>query len=118
MSFANGVKVGSGYDEAMRFVQHEYTKATSRVAMGLAPNPPIPNDDAGWIALLNPENDDAPFGGPAYVSGVGDGATGAIGISTTGNFLDGTAQVVLTRPVFGDFAVPVSVTVYAMVATV
>ena len=111
VSSANRVKVGSGYGEATRFVQHEYTKATSRVAVGLAPNPPIPNDDAGWIALLNPENDAAPKGGPAYVPGAGDAATGAIGISTTGDFLAGTAQVVLTRPAFGDFPVAVSHTV-------
>lgn len=107
----NRVKVGSGYDVAMRFVQHEYTKATSRIAVGLAPDPPIPNDDAGWIALLNPQNDNAPYGGPAYVSGVGDADSGAIGINTTGDFLDGTAQVILTRPAFGDFVAAVSVTI-------
>ena len=99
-------KVAKQYADGQKFVQSRFRLATAETSMGMAVS--FPSSDAEWIAELNPTGALAPGGGAAWVSGAGNAATGALGISYSGTWAGGDAQVVLTRPAYSDFAVETS----------
>ena len=67
---ANMAKTSSAYEYAIRLVQQEFTKDTTRMAVGLQSS--LPTSDDEWIALLDKDGvATAPGGGPMYVSGSG-----------------------------------------------
>ena len=99
-------KVLDNFDNAARAVRFEFARVRTARAMGRSGE--VPNDAASWIAFLNPREVPAPGGGPAYVPGGGDSLTGAIGLTLTGDFDAGSAQILLTRPIYEDFALPAS----------
>ena len=68
ISTAEMAKVDKTYSTAIKVVRQEYSKNTTRVAMGLPPS--LPLDDAAWIEVLSGDtNSSAPDGGPAYRPG-------------------------------------------------
>ncbi len=107
-------KVLDNFDNAARAVRYEFARVRTNRAMGRSGE--VPNTAADWIAFLNPHDVSAPGGGPAYVSGGGDSMTGAIGLTVTGDFDAGSAQVLLTRPIYEDFAEPASAAIAAATA--
>ncbi len=60
-------KTSSAYEYAIRLVQQEFTKDTTRLSVGLVSS--LPASEEEWIEILN-SNDSAtaPGGGPMYVS--------------------------------------------------
>ncbi len=99
-------KVLDNFDTAARAVRSEYANLRTSRAMGRGSSVPATSED--WIEVLNPGDGPAPGGGPAFVPGSGDTATGAIGVLATGDFETGSAQVLLTRPVYEGFDTAVS----------
>lgn len=77
-------RVNAAYEYAVRLSRDEFTKDTTRVAIGL--NSTLPATGAGWIERFDPGgNSKAPGGGPAYVD-AGAVVGGAIGGGVTGGF--------------------------------
>ena len=107
-------KVLDNFDNAARAVRYEFARVRTARAIGRSGD--APNNEAAWIAFLNPRDIAAPGGGPAYVSGGGDSLTGAIGLTVTGDFDAGSAQVLLTRPIYEDFAAPASAAIASATA--
>lgn len=107
----NMAKVMDSFDMATSVVRTTYANARTSVALGRSVN--VPDDDAGWLAVINPHDAPAPGGGLGFAPGAGDATTGAIGIAASGTFAAGDAEVVLTRPAFEGFGTPVSITVTA-----
>jgi type IV pilus assembly protein PilA len=103
---ARMAKVLDHFDTAARAVRAEYAHIRTSRAMGRSRD--APETAEAWIAVLNPGDGPAPGGGPAFVPGTGDSNTGAIGVQASGDFETGTAQVLLTRPVYEDFDAAVS----------
>ena len=68
ISTAEMAKVEKTYNSAIKIVRQEYSKNTTRVAMGLPSS--LPLDDAAWIEVFSGDNNSsAPDGGPAYRPG-------------------------------------------------
>lgn len=111
---ANMAKIMDSFETATSVVRTTYANGRTNVAFGRGVN--VPDDDNGWVALINPNEAPAPGGGLGFAPGGGDASTGAIGIATSGTFAAGDAAVVLTRPAFEGFSTPVSVTVTAATA--
>ncbi len=99
---AASAKVLKQYTDGQSFVQSRFRLASAEESMGVAVS--FPANNAEWIAELNPTDALAPGGGPAWVAGTGNPATGALGVNYTGTWAGGTAQVVLTRPAYAGFA--------------
>lgn len=97
-------KVIAHYRVAIDYVQFNYGTAQVAESQGRAPSPPVPDTDAGWVALLEWEGREAPKGGPAYVAGVGDATTGGIGIAAAGTWATNDSRVTITRPPFANLA--------------
>lgn len=109
---ANMSKVSSAYEYAIRLVQQEFSKNTTRVSLGLPST--IPTSDDDWIALLDKSGEaTAPGGGPIYVSGTvsgpGPGGPGGPGgappdINATGavsiQYIASMNRVVIKRPAY------------------
>lgn len=64
----------------------------------------VPANAQGWVEELNPRGAQAAGGGPAYVAGAADPATGAIGIEAEGSFVGGTAVLRIHRPQYGSIS--------------
>jgi len=63
---ANMTKVNAAYEHAIRMSQQEFSKHSTRVAIGLPGT--LPDTEEGWIALFNKDGRiKAPGGGPAYI---------------------------------------------------
>ena len=92
--------IDAHFEVAERFARYRYAQAASEVATGVAPDPPVPNDASGWIAIITDDAKMAPLGGPTYLPGSGDPVTGAIGIEATGSYLSGDSAIDITRPAF------------------
>ena len=106
-------KVVSHYDDAIRIVRAESTKrvgqlSSSRVNLVAMDVHFVINNllDADGRAT-------APLGGPAYLEGDPDRATGAIGIVVAGGGKPGTEIVTIKRPAFLEDVTAESVSVYA-----
>jgi prepilin-type N-terminal cleavage/methylation domain-containing protein len=97
-------KVSAHYRVAQDYVKFLYGQAQVVTAQGRTPNPAIPDTDGGWVALLDWEAKQAPGGGPAFVAGSGDVATGAIGVVAAGTWATGDSQVTITRPAYANLA--------------
>jgi prepilin-type N-terminal cleavage/methylation domain-containing protein len=97
---ANMGKVQAHFEEAKRLTESTYVKAYVRKALGQSTN--VPDDAAAWIQLYNRSGVLAPGGTPAYGDGSGSEVTGQVGVSVTGTFAAGTAQVTLSRPAYED----------------
>jgi len=95
----NTAIVHDHYEQAVRTVRWEYSNIHASYSNGVARS--VPEDPAPWIALMDVSNGRAPGGGPAYVSGVGVAATGAIGVSVTGSWDTGDSTVTISRPAYG-----------------
>ena len=92
--------VNAHFDTAKRFVHFKYALVASEVANGTATNPPVPDNAAGWIAIISDYSELAPGGGPTYISGTADPTTGAVGIDVTGTYAAGDVVVSITRPAY------------------
>ncbi len=105
---ANMSKVAHHFEEGARFAEHQVRKVQADVAIGRLANLAAADatgdyTQAGLVALLNAEGGTAPGGGPAYVEGAGDGATGAIGVAVTGTFNAGNWTATFERPAIYEF---------------
>jgi len=68
ISTAEVAKVDKTYNSAIKVARQEYSKNTTRVAIGLPST--LPLDDAAWIEVFSGNNNStAPDGGPAYRPG-------------------------------------------------
>ena len=92
-------KVIKQYEDGQHFVESRFAQASFNEALGVTIN--FPADSASWIAELNPNNAMAPGGGAAYVAGAANTATGAVGVTYSGTWAGGDAQVVLALPAYG-----------------
>lgn len=104
---ANMAKVNTHYEVAATFVEAEFRKIQSELAMQVR-TPQEQDDllsDAFWIERLAGSGGTAPGGGPPYIEGLtGDAGQGQVGVSQAGTIAgDGDYAVTLTRPAYGDF---------------
>jgi type IV pilus assembly protein PilA len=93
---ANAGRVQAHFEEAKSLTESTYVKAYVRKALGQSTN--VPDDATAWIQLYNRGGVMAPGGTPAYGNGAGSGVTGQVGVTVSGTFAAGTAQVTLSRP--------------------
>jgi prepilin-type N-terminal cleavage/methylation domain-containing protein len=105
-------KVVSHYDDAIRIVRSEFAKRVAHLSSGRNDLEAV-NTSFVISNLANPENRPAPLGGPAYIPGDADSATGAIGILVGGGGRPGTEFVTIKQPAFLDEVTAQSVTIYA-----
>ena len=106
-------KVVSHYDDAIRVVRAESVKRVGQLSAGRTD---LVAMDAPFVInnLLDSEGRaTAPLGGPAYLQGDPDPATGAIGIVVAGGGRPGTEIVTIKRPSFLEDVTAESVTIYA-----
>ena len=106
-------KVVSHYDDAIRVLRAESAKRVGQLSAGRGN---LAAMDSRFVIhnLLDPEGRaTAPLGGPAYVDGDADPATGAIGIVVTGGGRPGTEIVTIKRPSFLEDVTAASVAIYA-----
>ncbi len=94
------VKVTAHFRVAVDSVKYRYGRAHIETSLGTAPNPPVPNNSAGWATLMNADGTPAPGGGPAFVAGAGNASTGAIGVTAAGTWAAADSQVTITRPAY------------------
>ncbi len=78
---ANMTKVNSAYEHAVRLVQQEFSKDTTRLSLGLVSS--LPQSEDAWIDVFDKGSQSiAPGGGPIYLSNSGkkkgDETTGAV----------------------------------------
>lgn len=107
----NMAKVTTHYDEAVRFVTNEMRRVRSGMAMGTMDLTDLPADDAAWIDLINPNDKaTAPSGDPAYAAAAGAAGSGVVQV-TGANFQAANHTVVITRPIYEDFAAAENTTV-------
>jgi prepilin-type N-terminal cleavage/methylation domain-containing protein len=97
-------KVSAHYRVASDFVRWHYANAEGQRSQGTLIDPPIPDDAAGWVAQIDRDHAPAPGGGPAYMPGAGDAATGSIGIAVSGSFATSDSVVTVSRPAYGGLA--------------
>ena len=97
-------KVSAHYRVAQDFVRWHYANAAGQRSQGVPIDPPIADDSAGWVAQIDLDHVAAPGGGPSYVPGAGDPATGAIGVTVTGTFAAMDSVVTLSRPAYAELA--------------
>ncbi len=107
---ANMSKVNSHFEEGARFVQNEFRKIQSELAMGIHANAGVADGvyPAGtyFLNALNQEGGTAPGGGTAYVGTAGS-TIGAVAVVGTGTIAGADLEVIVTRPVYEDFATAV-----------
>ena len=106
-------KVVSHYDDAIRIVRAESVKRVGQLSTGRTS---LVAMDARFVInnLLDADGRaTAPLGGPAYLEGDPDPATGAIGIVVAGGGRPGTEIVTIKRPSFLEDVTAESVTIYA-----
>ena len=106
-------KVVSHYDDAIRIVRAESAKRVGQLSTGRTN---LVLMDARFVInnLLDADGRaTAPLGGPAYLEGDPDPATGAIGIVVAGGGRPGTEMVTIKRPSFLEDVTAESVTIYA-----
>ncbi len=106
---ANMSMIAHHFAEGARFAENQMRKVQADAAVGRIANLAAADgsgdyNQAGLVGLLNAEGGTAPGGGPAYVEGAGDGATGAIGVTVTGTFATGDWLAVFERPAIYGFA--------------
>lgn len=106
---ANMAKVNAHYETAASVVESEMRRIRARMAMGAltAAQADIDynaGDAEGWIELMNGQGGGASPGGGAPYGRTADDAAGVVGISVTDAIATGDLVVVVTRPMFGDFA--------------
>ena len=79
---ANMTRVSANFEEAARIASANFKRHSARLTLGI--NSSLPNTSEDWIELFNPENRQAPGGGPAYIQSSnkekGDDVSGAIGV--------------------------------------
>lgn len=97
---AQNTMVQNHYRDALRYARSK--AAQIHAFPGSAQADMLPADAQGWVDELNPRGARAAGGGPAYVAGPADTATGAIGIETEGSFVGGTAVLRIYRPEYGN----------------
>ena len=102
---ANMSKVNSHYEEGARFVQNEFRKIQSELAMTILDD----GADADtqypgtyWVTQLNSQGGTAPGGGTPYNAAAND-ATGVVGIGTAGDIENANLVVTFTRPAYEGF---------------
>ncbi len=105
---SNMSKVTAHLAGGVRFTQAELRKVQADVSLGRIANLAAADasgdyTQAGLVALLNANDGTAPGGGPPYVEGSGDAATGAIGITVTGTLAGGDWLAIFERPVIYGF---------------
>jgi prepilin-type N-terminal cleavage/methylation domain-containing protein len=107
-------KVISHYDDAVRAVKSEFAKRVAQLSHGQN----LVAVDSSFVisGLVNPQGVTAPLGGPAYLDGDPDPATGAIGILVTGGGRAGTEIVTIKRPAFLEDVTAASVSIFANTA--
>lgn len=107
---ANMGKVNSHYEEGVKYVRGEMSRARTGLAMGIldAAGAEAALDAAGILASLESEVGTAKFttgspsGAPAYAAAVVD-AAGTVGITDNGGSVAaGTLNVAVTRPQYID----------------
>jgi prepilin-type N-terminal cleavage/methylation domain-containing protein len=101
ISEANMAEVRSQYEASIRAAKSTMVKGATQRALGLADT--VPANNAAWIALFNPSNNNAPGAAtPAYAAAAND-ATGVIGVTSSG--LGIAATVTLQLPNYEDLGV-------------
>ena len=94
LSKASMAEVRSRYEASIRAAESTMVKGATQRTLGLADT--VPSTNAGWIALFNPSNNDAPGAAtPAYAASADD-ATGVIGVTSSGS--GNAASVTLQLP--------------------
>jgi prepilin-type N-terminal cleavage/methylation domain-containing protein len=92
--------VSSNFSKAVRSTKMQFANAEAYTALGLSPEPAVPNDVGSWLAIFNTNGVEAPGAGLAYEAGPGNATRGAIGVQVSGTFDDQDLTIVITRPAF------------------
>ena len=91
---ANMSKVQAHFEEAKRLTETTFVRGM--VQRSLNHPVTVPANSSEWIAIYNTSGRPAPGGGPAFIAGAGNNATGQAGVLASGSFP--TSQVVLELP--------------------
>ncbi len=117
---ANMAKVNSHYEEGIDFVNSEMQRTRANIQIGAEDRPTASTrlaDSAAWIVELRDQvgadkfDRASPEGVAAYVAGAGVTADGAVGLAATGTIAGNDMQVVIERPVYGDWTATSSSTI-------
>jgi type IV pilus assembly protein PilA len=97
---ARMAKVTDHFDSAVRTTKAELAKRAAALARGGTNAPTTALTTAGLIAIINPDNRQAPQGGvPAY--GAGDAGNGQVVVTVSGANV-GQENVTITKPTYLD----------------
>lgn len=109
ISSTNTAKANTHYQQGIRFVSSEFARMRTDMAMGTLTRTAASDslDSVGeWVDHLMAEvgRANAPEGGDPFIAGIGNDATGAIGIELTQGSI-ATADLILTftRPAYGQY---------------
>lgn len=106
---ANSTKLNVHYKQAVNWVRAEMARLQTRIAGGgdLAAIEDARDEDAEWVnALLDDvagAETASPLGGPAFVVAASDAAADAVSLALSGSIADGSLQVTIVRPIFGEW---------------
>ena len=102
---SNMTKVTTHYRQGIRFVESEFRRLRTEIAIGTltATQADADYNVGTWIDALNGDGGKAPDGSDAYAAAANDSA-GVVGVATEGAFSTADLVVTLTRPQYGDLS--------------
>lgn len=106
---ANSTKLNVHYRQGVNWTRTEMARLQTQIAGGadVAEIEDARDEVAEWVnALLRDvagAETASPLGGPAFAADAQNAAAGAITLSLKGAISDGSLQVTVTRPIFGDW---------------
>jgi prepilin-type N-terminal cleavage/methylation domain-containing protein len=106
-------KVVSHYDDAIRIIRAETAKRVGQLSTGRQGLVAMDSHFVIYNLLDSDGRATAPLGGPAYLEGNAESATGAIGIVVTGGGRPGTEVITIERPSFLGEVTAETVAIYA-----
>jgi prepilin-type N-terminal cleavage/methylation domain-containing protein len=106
---ANSTKLNVHYRQGVNWVRTEMARLQTQIAGGadLATLEETRNEVAEWVdALLQDvagSETASPLGGPAFAVAAQDAPPGAVTLALQGSISDGSLQLTIVRPIFGDW---------------
>jgi prepilin-type N-terminal cleavage/methylation domain-containing protein len=106
---ANSTKLNVHYRQGVNWVRTEMARLQTQIAGGadVAAIEESRDEVAEWVDALLQDVAGAetasPLGGPAFAVAAEDAASGAITLALQGSIADGSLQLTIARPIFGDW---------------
>ena len=106
---ANSTKLNVHYRQAVNWVRTEMARLQTQITGGadLSAIEATRDEVAEWVEALLQDVAGAetasPLGGPAFAVATEDAASGAVTLALQGSISDGSLQLTVVRPIFGDW---------------